>query len=211
MGRDDNSNTQFAMIALWAARRHGIPVEQTLTLVDQRFHNSQQANGAWAYQFVGWRPTPQMTCVGLIGLAMGHGAYKDAYGNSWKDKDAAKSVLEDPSIQRGLNKLTESVGTPPMDWKQRTTQVDLYFLWSLERTAMLYNLPNIRGKDWYGWCAQMLVSNQQMDGSWMRGGYPGANPHLDTCLALLVLQRANLVTDLTESLRLYIPVSDTNP
>jgi hypothetical protein len=210
-GRDDNSNTQFAMIALWAARRHAIPVEQTLALVDQRFVNSQHPAGSWAYQYGGWLAKPQMTCVGLIGLALGHGAYKEAYGNAWKGGETAEHVLQDPNIKKGLKKLAQSVAAPPDDWKTATPQVDLYYLWSLERTAMLYNLKKIGGKDWYGWSAQMLLVNQQNDGSWHNGGYPGATPHLNTCLALLVLRRANLVEDLTKGLRLYVPLEDTGP
>ena len=38
---DDNSNTQFAMLALWAARRHDVPVEVALGLVEQRFRATQ--------------------------------------------------------------------------------------------------------------------------------------------------------------------------
>src|SRR5262249_46856572 len=33
----DNSNTQFAMLALWAAQRHGVPLDRTLARVDRRF------------------------------------------------------------------------------------------------------------------------------------------------------------------------------
>ena len=36
---DDNSNTQFAIIALWSARRHGVPVNQTLAAVEGRFRS----------------------------------------------------------------------------------------------------------------------------------------------------------------------------
>src|SRR5208282_4758720 len=48
---DDNSNTQFAMLALWAARRHDVPVERSLALSELRFRVSQLRSGAWAYRF----------------------------------------------------------------------------------------------------------------------------------------------------------------
>ena len=38
---DDNSNSQFAMLALWAARRHDVPVEHALLLAEQRYRTSQ--------------------------------------------------------------------------------------------------------------------------------------------------------------------------
>src|SRR5262249_54910962 len=69
----DNSNTQFATLALWAARRHGLPVERSLELVAQRFRGSQLVDGRWRYSYPNGRLSPVMTGVGLIGLAVGHG------------------------------------------------------------------------------------------------------------------------------------------
>jgi hypothetical protein len=73
---------------------------------------------------------------------------------------------------------------------------NLYFLWSVERVGVLYNLATIGTKDWYRWGAEILVANQQQAGHWDKGGYHGADPTIDTCLALLFLKRANLATDL---------------
>src|SRR5262249_43131870 len=66
---DDNSNTQFAMLALWAARRHDTPVAAILALSEQRFRASQMDNGAWGYKFHGpdTGAKPSMVCVGLLG------------------------------------------------------------------------------------------------------------------------------------------------
>ena len=69
---------------------------------------------------------------------------------------------------------------------------------------MLYNLRKINDKDWYPWGAEMLVDQQQQDGSWANGGYPGAMPTADSCFALLFLKRANLAKDLTDKLRLLL-------
>src|SRR5262249_23921757 len=43
--RPDNSNTQFAILALWTARRYGVPVEAALNRVEARFHGSQNGDG----------------------------------------------------------------------------------------------------------------------------------------------------------------------
>ena len=69
----DNSNTQFALLGLWAARRHKVPVERSLEMADLRFQRSQNRDAGWGYH-VGAGSTPTMTCVGLLGLAMGHGS-----------------------------------------------------------------------------------------------------------------------------------------
>ena len=39
--KPDNSNTQFALLALWAAQRYDVPMERTLRLLVQRFQLSQ--------------------------------------------------------------------------------------------------------------------------------------------------------------------------
>jgi hypothetical protein len=196
----DNSNTQFALMGLWAARRHDVPTEYALELAMKRFVDSQDKNdGGWGYLMI--HPTKNtMTCVGLIGLAMGHGVNADV------GKDKAK--LGDPAIQKGLAALGQFIGVPSMDPIPLPAMENLYFLWSVERVAMLYDLKTIGGKDWYGWGAQTLLPNQHADGSWTGGKYHGSAAHTDTCFALLFLKRSNLVPDLTENLRLYMVIRD---
>lgn len=207
-GANDNSNTQFAMMALWVARRYNVPVEKTMALVDQRFLTSQHQDGGWGYQYNLTGTTPSMTCVGLIGLAVGHGSYKESLGADWK-KVATQSAKQDPNIQGGLAALHKYIGVAPNNWDQKVPLKNLYFLWSVERVAMLYNLKTIGNKDWYNWAAQMLVVNQQPDGQWgLCEHYHGQSPTLNTCLSLLILKRANFVPDLTESLKEYIPIKD---
>ena len=70
-----NSNTQFAILGLWTARKHGVPVGPSFNLVVNRFRMSQAGDGGWAYAFIrggGNSSTPPMTCCGLIGLAVGY-------------------------------------------------------------------------------------------------------------------------------------------
>jgi len=205
-GRDDNSNSQFAMLARWTARRHGVPTDMTLMLAYQRYLTSQSAEGGWGYMLTTPAQTPSMTCVGLLGLAMGHGSAPDV-PQAKGPKLAAPTTALDPAIQNGLKALGRYIGepspaniTPPME--------NLYFLWSVERVAMLYNLKSIGGKDWYGWGAQILVPNQLGEGSWHSNRYHGSAVTIDTCFALLFLKRSNLVQDLTENLQLFMAITD---
>lgn len=196
---EDNSNSQFALLGLWAARRHDVPTEYSLLLARQRYATTQNADSGWGYR-VGHGSTNTMTNVGLIGLAMGHGAIPDPVNANAKQQDAA--------IQNGLRALGQYIGTPSQDPKARQPMQNLYFLWSVERVAMLCDLKTIGGKDWYGWGAQSLLPNQDADGHWQGGQYHGTGPHTDTCFALLFLKRSNLVPDLTENLRLYMVIRD---
>src|SRR5262249_35992764 len=108
---------------------------------------------------------------------------------------APKGVVRDPRIVQGFAALNKNVGTPTGRMHGHGMK-NLYFLWSVERVGVLYNLATIGNKDWYRWGAEILVANQQPAGHWDKGGYHGAYPTLDTCLALLFLKRANLATDL---------------
>jgi hypothetical protein len=203
LGAGDNSNTQFAMLALWTARRHGVPTDQALLASYQRFVHSQNQDSGWGYA-VGANSTNTMTSVGLLGLGIGHGTAPELLGADPKNPKAAavKPALEDPRIQNGLQALARAIGQPSQDPAKKLPMENLYFLWSVERVAMLYDLKTIGGKDWYGYGAQILVQNQNGDGAWLHSHFPGSTPPINTCFALLFLKRSNLVQDLTNNLRL---------
>ncbi len=196
----DNSNTQFAILALWAARHHGVRIDPSIALVEKHFRTTQlpsgpdpkgnnlNLDGSWLYNTVenssAW---PSMTAAGLLGLAMAHGA----------DLNTQQKPLDDPAIKRGLAMLAREI-----DRTGDPRGPDYYFLWSLERVGVLYNLKKIDGKDWYAWGCKVLLPRQQADGSWKDGGYYGNTPVLDTCFVLLFLKQANLARDLTTKLQL---------
>jgi serine/threonine protein kinase len=208
-GQGDNSNTQFALLGLWTARRHDVPVESALLLAAKRFQLSQVPDGHWNYQASpGASASPAMTAAGLLGLAMGHGAAFLKRKGGYKER----AVKNDPAITKGLGFLAENIGTlPPGGRLTDTPMPGLYFLWALERIATLYDLKTIGGKDWYGWGSQLLLVHQRADGAWANGQYHGSSPHLDTCFALLFLKRANLLQDLTDILRVVMPTPDPGP
>jgi hypothetical protein len=205
--RDDNSNSQFALLALWAARRHDVPTERTLALADKRYRTSQNADGGWGYQHRS--PTKSaMTGVGLLGLALGHGASEEGLRAAAEGRNkaaAARKLLGDAAIHDGLEAFAQYVGGAN---DRAPLHANLYFLWTVERVAMLYNLPTIGNKDWYRWGVNILVPSQQPAGGWFLGGYPGADIPVDTSFALLFLKRSNLVQDLTRDLTFYLAITD---
>jgi hypothetical protein len=212
-GRDDNSNSQFALLALWAARRHGVPTEPALALAERRYRQSQNPDGGWGYQIHN-QTTEAMTGVGLLGLAMGHGASEkglQAVLDARKNQKAPpRPSLDDKAIHKGLEAFGRFIRDPdPND--PHPSMVNLYFLWTVERVAMLYGLKAIEGKNWYGWGASVLVPNQLPNGSWTKGGYHLSSPTIDTCFALLFLKRSNLVSDLTENLNFYLVIPGREP
>ncbi len=198
----DNSNTQFATLALWVARRHGLPVEKALARVEQRFRVTQDLDGGWAYTpafdasgRLMIRSSATMTCAGLLSLEVGHGVTAEAAKEKGK---AAPNLAADGALKKALATLGTAVGVPAKDGQvPMVGGKSYYFFWSLERVAVILDLDTIGGHDWYAWGSEILVANQGADGSW-HGDYPAM---VDTCFALLFLKRANMAHDLTSALK----------
>jgi len=203
--RDDNSNTHFAILALWAARRHHVPMALPLSLLDQRFRSSQLADGRWGYRFAGpGGARASMTAVGLLGLGIGHGNFREIWGGA---ANVQSPPRQDPAIQKGLKALGEYLRQPTP--RERDDRIDdLYFLWTVERVAVLFDLETIGKTDWYRSGARMLLAQQRANGGWHTESFSGSSPTIDTCMALLFLRRTNLLEDLTQQIRPFVAAND---
>jgi len=199
-GVGDNSNTQFAVLALWVARRHGAKVDDALQRAGDYFRNSyQKKSPGWGYRGVR-AATPPMTCAGLIGVAAAFGSHSQAKASVGAPAAPApvatplnKDVVEpgkDPVVRGALDYLGSVLEKDPT---ARRHGSNLYFLWSLERVAVIYGLPRIGVTDWHDWGGTYLVKRQAADGSWNLS----YGQQVSTSLALLFLNRANVASDLT--------------
>ena len=145
-----------------------------------------------------------MTGAGSLALAVGRGA---APCEAQREKDPKKT----PPSRKPFASFTDHIGPGVRRGNRQGGKIifadswgDLYYLWTLERVAMIYDLKTIGGKNWYDWASKVIVEAQQDDGSW-RDAFPGA---ADTCFALLVLKRANVVQDLTRDVKKRINLKD---
>ena len=186
-GFGDNSNTQFAVLGVWAAGRAGLDVQEAMAAVDQRFRTSQSTHGGWGYYAGG--DTDAMTCAGLMALVLAKGEKTlDAQlvnrrpGDSAAEPPAGKPrMASDPQIEKGIKRVEDYAAG-------MNHASSLYFLWSVERVCVATGLSRIGRVEWYTRGADTLVQTQQADGSWNRGR--GVLP--DTAFALLFLKRSNL-------------------
>jgi hypothetical protein len=202
-GRTDNSNTQFALLGLWAAQRHGLPVEPTFEIMVARFERSHiYPSGLWWYAIDETGGSRSMICVGLLGLAIGRGLKLATPGS-------VTGIQKDVHVLKGLSALSKRLGRPTGRMDKPSPFLDLYFLWSVERVAMLYDLRTIGDKDWYRWGAESLVTNQAKGGFWtgesLQLEWTGKRNYdfkatLTTAFALLFLKRAHPMKDLTPKL-----------
>jgi hypothetical protein len=120
------------------------------------------------------------------------------------------------AIKRGLAHLGEiliaSVGAPPKGpvgrdkgpvrhFRGGDLGNNFYFMWSLERVGVTFGLKTIGDVDWYACGAEALVRNQLWtDVRELPKGHWG-NGEVDTSFALLFLNRANFMEDLTTTLK----------
>ena len=219
---DDNSNTQFGVLALWVARRHNVPVDAGLDALERRFLGSQSQAGGWGYTGPGAAistDSPAMTCAGLLGLATGVARREERRMKAEakreppaKDGDAPPPPKKtgkpkpigddrDVAVQRGLALLGTYLGNSVRAGRGALVlpndDKSLYFLWSLERVCVIYGIEKLGGVDWYEVGADLLVRAQANNGSWNAGH----GPEVSTSFALLFLTKANVARDLSNKVQ----------
>ena len=123
----DNSNSQFAVLALWAAQSlAGTKVpKKTWKRVRSFYEGTQQDNGSWNYTKVpgrfagGRRRSPNMTAAGLVSFVYASAAL--AGGAKGLEKARASKPAQD-GLRYFMNKRS---------WRYD----DYYFVYSLERVG----------------------------------------------------------------------------
>jgi hypothetical protein len=207
------SNTQFAMLAVWGARKHGVPVRDSLLALANYFHNdTQQKEGSWNYPGNSLKATS--TCAGLIALAIEEVLLHDDEFTSKNLKPAITRKKAD--VNKAFEFVAKTIGRTKGDPGAGTSlgyggalfdadaMGDLYFLWTLERVGVIYSTELIGGKRWYDWGYPIVQKSQQPDGSWSEKHRLSFGPLIDTPFALLFLKRANIAKDLTAKLQIII-------
>jgi len=175
LGGGDNSNTQFAVLALWAAYALAdaeVP-PQTWQRIHDFYRRTQTANGGWTYTPArgGGPGRPTMTAAGLVSYVYASAALNGGV-------PALPQARRTPVAQAGVKAL----------FGQRSDFDNYYFVYSLERVGTVMALPE---KDWYFDGARKLIKKQMKDGRWEGRMWHGdADRTYETSLALLFLSRA---------------------
>ncbi len=185
----DNSNTQFALLGIWAAGRHGFDPNDALEAIDEHFRGSQESQGHWGYM-PGDKPGDAMTCAGLMALAIT--AARPALAERQTARARGAALAADPKFGRALAAVA-------LDARKIGSETDIYYLWSLERVCVALGLRDLDGLDWYATGARELLRRQQTPGNWPDEHW-GKLPN--TCLSLLFLRKANLAFELDRVLKL---------
>ncbi len=196
-GGGDNSNSQFAMLALHEAEEVGIEIsDRTWRLALQYWKRAQGPNGSWNYQPVGRGfGTGSMTCAGITSyvIASGHLSTPDAEVIDGR-VICCGGQDQDRTIDNALAWLGQrfSVRQNPGQAGGNTTWW-LYYLYGLERVGRMTGRRFIGEHDWYREGADVLIRGQdRLSGFWKgpgTGGNPETEPHIATSFALLFLSK----------------------
>ncbi|NQU24419.1 MAG: DUF4159 domain-containing protein [Candidatus Nealsonbacteria bacterium] len=190
-GNGDNSNTQFALLALHEAERAGVTVsEPTWTLAREYWQGCQNIDGSFGYR-PGHSGTGSMTCAGIASLIIT--ADQIGQSNAKAERERVRCCLggegDGDQVERAMDWLGRNFsvksnpGVPGRVWQ-------LYFFYGVERAGRLSARRFIGKHDWYRKGSEYLVDTQdRLSGFWEGVGRDEANHLIATSYALLFLSK----------------------
>ncbi len=203
-GRGDNSNAQFALLALHEASQAGFKVrEETWRLANEYWLRCQkQADGSWGY-LEGQPSTGSMTCAGISSLII--------------TMENLDKFNQDATVRGGLVECCGAGGRVDalelaLDWMGRKFSSErnpvppeyaaslgkthlLYYYYGLERVGRLSGQRFFIGAkgekhDWYRVIAERLVDMQDsLTGQFQGHGFGERDERIATAFALLFLSK----------------------
>ncbi|MFT7640464.1 MAG: hypothetical protein ACI9G1_002207, partial [Pirellulaceae bacterium] len=192
----DNSNAQFALLALHDAEKSGIKVKPRVWENARDYWLAQQrADGSFGY--VRDLPsTGSMTCAGLASIIIA--LDKTAHDAEIRNGHVVCCGNQDETdaVRRGLEWMAKkfSVKTNPSTVMIKNASVSrtwhFYYLYGVERIGRLTGQRFIGTHDWYREGAEYLVAKQDpLSSFWIGSGYAEDNPQIATSFALLFLSK----------------------
>lgn len=195
-GSADNSNAQFALLALHEAERRGIEVKDSTWRRALMYWQKQQlASGAWRYK-EGYDETGSMTSAGLASLIIASGEVAEADARVVDGQVVCCGNQEAISpVEKGLDWLAKhfSVRTNPHAGRGGQVggglQWHYYYLYGLERVGRMSGRRFIGKHDWYREGAEFLIAEQDKIGGAWPSGIGGLTSEAQSAFALLFLSK----------------------
>ncbi len=191
----DNSNSQFAILALHEAERAGAIIKQeTWEKAAEYWKSCQDPSGSWGYiksKTVG-NGSGSMTCAGIAATVICNGHVDNPNAKIENGLvQCCQPLGEDDSLDRALTWLGNnfSVSRNPGPGGGAGAW-HYYYLYGLERVGRLTARRLIGEHDWYREGAEHLISQQYpISHHWEGRGHAEKNSHIATALALLFLSK----------------------
>jgi len=200
VGNGDNSNSQFALLALYEAERaaeagrlHVQVHRDTWERAKAYWTTAQNDDGSWGY----YKPLDgvgSMTCAGITSLAISSDVIHQPDAQVVGDHVEccpAPDAREHDRVQDALHWLQRNY-TIESNPCQRGNLWHYYFLYGLERVGRLTNHRFIGDHDWYREGTAYLVQEQGgvlSTGAWHGHGHSEDDENISTSLALLFLAK----------------------
>jgi serine/threonine protein kinase len=188
----DSSNTQYALLALSAAREIGARVKpEVWALARSYWEDSRKQDGSWAYTPSSTGPsTPSITCAGISSLILTRRWTPPFRGqelmNGRAIRDCGKDRV-DRTVQGGIDWLSNH-----FDVEQNSgfgKQWRFYYLYGLARAGRLAGVRFFGQNDWFRLGAEALLREQdKLAGCWT-GTLVEADKTLATSFAILFLAK----------------------
>lgn len=162
--RADNSNTQYALLGLWAGRQAGAKIDQAQWQAIQDYFRDNQKDGGggnlptgfWTYQNENASPSLTMTAAGVCGLYISARELNDnKQGLDERTGIAAKCGVypEDDAIAKGMRWLASNL-------KYYSPNHTFYNVYGIERVGRLSGQRFIGDHDWYRDGCRQLVGEK---------------------------------------------------
>jgi hypothetical protein len=200
-GRPDNSNTQYALLGLYAGKTADVPIKKAdWESIRSFYKRTQQKDGGWPYHSDAGPPTLTMTTAGLCGLLIA-----GAELNVGREKPRGDGTFkgcgeydEDEAVARALNWIS---GPQADRFTLHMPPRTFYNLYGIERAGRLSGQRFFGKHDWYREGCKFLVEGrdasgqdrgeykQHADGSWSAAGFYDQLPVVSTSFALLFLSK----------------------
>lgn len=184
----DNSNTSFAVRALYGADRAGVSASpDTWRRTLKYWLRAQGDNGSWGYkpQFGG---TGSMTTAGIFCV----NAALNVLGDDLDEETRRKAIEASEKAAAWLGRNFSVRENPPSDgangWR-------LYYLDTLGQAGEITGQKTFGEHDWLSEGTQLLVAEQHEEGYWTGPGHAEDNPQIATALALLFLSHARSIDE----------------
>jgi hypothetical protein len=187
----DNSNSMYAMLGLRACHDAGIVIPRATIEKAAKWWRDAQTRTApkatlaaaegWCYSRHDHKPYGSMTAGGVGSLVI----CDYILNMDWK---------KDANVLAGMEWLSKnfSVAYNPGPYEHAAMEMNsqhqyYYYMYALERAAILYGVEQIGGNYWFAKGTLALVDAQKEDGSWRS---KTGDPTADTCFAILFLRKA---------------------
>lgn len=193
----DNSNSQFALLALHEATTKSadikVPPQVWMSALKYWQTKQNRVSGGFGYKNRN-NATGSMTCAGVSSLIIAYENLQNADGLFKAGKinccgGTSKSEIVELAIEQAIKWLGDKFSAKSNPGKDGGYFV-YYYLYGMERAGRLSGRRFLGDHDWYREGAEWIVGKQKLNGSWTASTpAPEEDPDISTSLALLFLSK----------------------